>query len=423
MRFPIRLKLAAAFAASTALLLAVAGAFLYARIGAELLHTVDSALQAQANTLAAGAGQQGTNFGDQPVSGGSGVRTFAQIIDASGRIVESTETATRARLVTPADLAAARGPTFVDRSVPGIAGTARLLILPSNEPGDHSYIVVGSSLEGRREVLAGLLLVLAVGGPMALALASAAGWVLSGSALRPVERMREEAAAISVSDRARRLPVAGTDEIARLGATLNSMLDRLQAAFDRERRFAEDAGHELRTPLAILKSELDIALLRARSREELERVLRSASEEADRLAVLADDLLTYAVTDADQVPIHRASVRLDELLGSSCTGLVGEAEGAGVSLGLDAPEETVSLDPIRVRQAVENVLRNSIRHTPVGGRVNLHASWDGAMVRLEFDDSGPGFPQGFIERAFAPFARAASERAGSPRAAPASRSR
>src|SRR5439155_1173537 len=137
----------------------------------------------------------------------------------------------------------------------------------------------------------------------------AAGWIVIGSALGPVERMRQEAAAISASEPERRLPVPSSgDELARLGTTLNAMLDRLQDALERERRFVDDASHELRTPLSILKMELDLALARARTPEELESALTNAAEETDRLVRLAQDLLVLARLEGGRVLVHRAEV-------------------------------------------------------------------------------------------------------------------
>jgi HAMP domain-containing protein len=145
------------------------------------------------------------------------------------------------------------------------------------------WVVTGTSLQNRDDMLSQLLVLMLAGGPVTLAIASAAGWAMAGAALRPVERMSREADAISVSEPGRRLPIpAGQDEIARLGNTLNAMLGRLEAAFDRERRFVDDASHELRTPLAILKAELDLAQSRSRTNQELQAAVRSAAEEADR---------------------------------------------------------------------------------------------------------------------------------------------
>jgi heavy metal sensor kinase len=396
-----------------ALLLAVGGTFLYVRLGAELLSTTDAALRAQADVVAAGTGGGGGNFGDQPSSSTGTVQTFAQVLSASGQIVESSEKVAAARLVGVAELGSVTGPTFLQRRVPGMEGTIRLLVVSTSESGERLFVVVGASLQGRQEVLSRFLWLLLIGGPLALALASLAGWALAGAALRPVDRMGEEAAAISVSERGRRLPVPDTgDEIARLGARLNSMLDRLHVAFDRERQFVDDASHELHTPLTILKAELDLALSRPRTPLELEGALRSASEETDRLAALAEDLLLYARADGGRIPVHRTDVRLDDVLQRAVSVHAGRAKAAGVSLEAEFLEGTVFVDAARVRQAVDNLMTNALRHTPAGGQIWVRAIREATGVRLVVDDTGSGFPPNFIDRAFEPFARAASERAG-----------
>ena len=111
------------------------------------------------------------------------------------------------------------------------------------------------------------------------------------------------------------MPRAG-DEIAKLGTRLNEMLARLETAFAHERRFLADASHELQTPLAILRAELEIALRRPRSREELEEVVRSAQEETNRLGQLAEDLLVVARADQGALPVHLTTIDADDLLAS-----------------------------------------------------------------------------------------------------------
>ena len=189
-------------------------------------------------------------------------------------------------------------PALSERDAVTIEGEvvpARMLAVPISQ---GRVLVVGASLDDQRQTLGRLATSLAVGGPLALVLAVGVTWLLVGWTLRPVESMRGEAAAISASDPGRRLPVPGTgDELARLAETLNAMLERLEEAIERERRFVDDASHELRTPLANLKAELDLALRRSRTADELERALRSAAEETDRLARLADDLLVLARSD------------------------------------------------------------------------------------------------------------------------------
>jgi signal transduction histidine kinase len=193
--------------------------------------------------------------------------------------------------------------------------------------------------------------------------------------------MRAEAAAISESEPDRRLhvPRAG-DELTRLARTLNAMLGRLQEALRREQRFVDQASHELRTPLAILKAELDVTLARPRGHAEQETALRAAAEETDRLVLLAEDLLVLARTRDGRLPVRRTPTPLRPLI-----------EGAAAPFGAEVgpvPDETVLVDPVRLRQALHNLLDNAVRH----GRppVRVAARRDHALL-ITVEDAGPGF--------------------------------
>ena len=256
------------------------------------------------------------------------------------------------------------------------------------------------------------------GGPVALAVAGVAGWTVAGAALRPVERMRKEAAAISVSDRGRRLPIpASHDEIARLANTLNAMLDRLAAAFERERRFVDDASHELRTPLAILKTELDLAQARRRTSQELLAAVRSATEEADRLTSLAETLLVYSRLDSGRMALHRQETRLDDLLRDACAAWAARAAAVGVDVRVDPHGVTAFVDPLRVRQAIENLVSNALAHTGRGGQVRASALREADTIRLTVEDTGYGFDPDFVPHAFQPFATGQAQGAGTGQAA------
>ena len=176
-------------------------------------------------------------------------------------------------------------------------------------------MVVGESLAQRERALGALHALLAIGGPLALLIASVVGYALAAAALRPVERMRRHAAAVTAAGTSERLPVPpANDEIGRLGRTLNEMLARLEVAFKRERAFVSDASHELRTPLAILRTELELALRGEHTHEELEDALRSAAEEAERLSSLAEDLLVIARSDQGRLPVRPERLDAGEVL-------------------------------------------------------------------------------------------------------------
>jgi signal transduction histidine kinase len=234
---------------------------------------------------------------------------------------------------------------------------------------------------------------LLIGGAAALALSTALGWALAGAALRPVERMRREADAISVSDPERRLSVAAPrDELRALAETLNTMLERLQTSMQTERDFLDRASHELRTPLTVLKVELELALARPRTPAELEAALRASSQEVETLVRLAEDLLVLSRERGGQLPVRKEPIHLDDLLERLATGFAAQARSAEVEIHVQVePGLHLFADPIRLRQAVSNLMVNALQHTPAGGRVDLGARRAGASVSIEVRDSGRGF--------------------------------
>src|SRR5262249_14980712 len=152
-----------------------------------------------------------------------------QIDDTSGRVLRSTSLIARSRLLSPGEARSLRRPTLFDRTVPGIRDVTRVFAVPVvTRHGRRLVVAVGASLQDRQDELTQLAATLAIAGAGALLLISGGAWLALASALRPVERMRRQAAAISAADPGRRLsPAGGRDEIALLGATLNQMLDRI----------------------------------------------------------------------------------------------------------------------------------------------------------------------------------------------------
>jgi heavy metal sensor kinase len=285
-----------------------------------------------------------------------------------------------------------------------------LLVVPSE---DGSFLVVGMDVEDRREPVTRLTVLVVVGGPIVLLALSALGWMLARAALRPVEDLRSEAAAISTSEPARRLPVPATgDELQRLAETLNGMLDQLHEALDSERRFVDEASHELRTPLGVLKAEVDLALKEPRSRGELEAALRSIAQETERLRRLAQDLLVLARSDRGRLPVHRTDVDVSSIIERVAAEFDDRAGAEGVRLRVSGSTVRARVDADRLRQAVENLVDNALRHAGRGGRVEVRAELDGGRLRVVVSDSGPGFSQALLDRVFEPFAREDADREG-----------
>jgi two-component system, OmpR family, sensor kinase len=396
-RFPIRVRLTLAFAVVMAAVLAGMGSFVYVRVGNALLSSVDQGLTSQTRE-SLGRAEAGRSLVDADAGGGT---TLAEIVTRAGTVVRSSPAGLP--LVAPARRLAGV------RASHGVRGTVEL----ARRDGDWRYLavaapggvlVVARSLEPREDSLDRLVHELLVAGPLALLLASLAGYGLAAAALRPVEAMRRRAAAVSATEPGR-LPVPpGGDEISRLASTLNEMLGRLEAAFEHERRFVADASHELRTPLAMLRTELELALRRPRTREELADAVASAAQETNRLSQLAEDLLLIARADQGVLPIRPETLLADDVLGSVASRFAHRAHEDGRDLDVRASSAAVSADQTRIEQALANLVDNALAHGE--GDVELFAVERDDVVELHVADAGRGFPDGFIERAFERFSRA-----------------
>jgi signal transduction histidine kinase len=402
---PVRVRVTLAFAGAMALVLGATGLFLYLRLGSELDATIDQGLRSRAADLASLVRREG---GRAPLAARG--ENLAQVIDSSGRVLDGSPGLRDRPLLRGAALRRAlRGPVVFERGpIPGTdTDEARFVARPA-APG--TVVVVGASLEGRGDALENLQGLLMIGLPAALLLSSLAGYAATAAALRPVDRMRRRAAEISADDTGRRLPVPpARDEIGRLGETLNTMLARLEAAFDRERRLVADASHELRTPLAVLKSELELALRGGRSPEELEGALRSAAEETDRLAQLTEDLLVIAASDGGRLPVQVSDVDAGAVLEGVRSRFDRRARERGADLLVTAPPGLrLAADPLRLEQALGNLVDNALRYG--GPHVELAAEVAGDHARLHVRDDGSGFPDGFAAQAFERFTRADAAR-------------
>jgi two-component system OmpR family sensor kinase len=412
-RLSIRLRITLAFAGVMAILLAGLGLFIYLRFQDQLNETINNGLISRAKDVGTLVGRSGGNLrggGNLP-----GEDTFAQVLTPSGQVFGATTgTLSHNSLLTPQELRdAATRPIRVDRAdVEALEGPARLFARPLVTSDRTLVVLVGASLDDRNGALGNLRTILLIGGPVALLLASLAGYVVAVGALRPVEAMRRRAAAISAAEPDQRLPVPETDdEIARLGETLNAMLGRLEAALERERTFVDDASHELRTPLALHKTELELALRYAKTPEEMRAAISSAIVEVDRLSALAEDLLVLARSEQGKLALHLRRVRVADLLRDVHERFAARIGESGRALVVEPADGlTIDGDPVRLEQALTNLVENAMKHG--GGEITLRASEARGDLEIHVEDRGPGFPPEFIDRAFERFSRADQARGG-----------
>jgi two-component system OmpR family sensor kinase len=393
-----------------ALVLGATGVFVYLRFQNELDNTINTGLRSRASDVAALVREVDTGLseGHRNLVGPS--ESFAEVLDAQGRVSDSSPAIGGADLLSRGELERAlRGPILLNRGpLPGLQDHSRLLAVPVAVRGRRLVVVVGTSTEAREDSLTDLLQLLLAVGPFALLLSSLAAFGVATAALRPVEAMRARAAEISAAEPDKRLPVPQSrDEIGRLGSTLNEMLERLGEALEHERAFVADASHELRTPLAILKTELELALAEGRSMEELKAALASAAEETDRITQLSEDLLTIAQTERGELPLRFGRVEVGEMLDGVGRRFARRAEGVGRRIEVDPPGGLeIRADRMRLDQAIGNMVDNALRYG--AGTVTLRASTGPREVALHVLDRGEGLPPDFLDRAFERFSRASS---------------
>ena len=397
-----------------AILLTLIGAGLYSRFEAQLDETINQGLRARAGDVGLFVQRPGSDLGD--VHGSALVEpgeSFAQVLELDGDVYDASPGLRRTPLLTDDEVreAARRRQTILSRPNPFESEPARMLATPVSAQGRRLLVLVGTDSDDRDAALHNLLLMFVIGGPVALLLASLAGYGVASAALAPVEAMRRKAAQITDHTPGERLPVGRTDdEIARLGATLNAMLAGLERSFERERAFVADASHELRTPLAILKTEIELALHAGRTQDELIAALRSAGEETDRLAELAEALLIIARADGGGLPLALAALSSDEVLAGVVSRFAGRARAAGRALVVaDERPAPLTADRRRLEQALGSLVENALQHG--AGAVHLAAQVHGRTVELHVRDEGPGFPPDFIATAFERFTRADPARA------------
>ena len=270
---------------------------------------------------------------------------------------------------------------------------ARLLTLPVMERGRMIHLVqVAMPLESADMARSRFLLILLGLIPLALGGAGVGGWFLARHALAPVDAMVNTARTIEAEDLSRRIEAAdSTDELGRLAAVLNAMLERLERAFTAVKHFSADAAHELRTPLTILKGELEVALRSPPTPEEYRSVLVSCLEEVDRLSTLVTDLLFLARSDSGHMSIARTPVNLAAVLRDVGAALGALAEAAHITFRHNAPTElwTQGSETMLFR-LLFNLGENAIKYTPQGGTVTLGLEPRGTEAYLSVNDTGAG---------------------------------
>lgn len=400
----IRVRLALIYGAAIAVTVGVVGALVWWQMSGALRSSLDQTLEIRAAAVMdslENEGQSGLQEGDTP--GSTGV--FVAIFDSRGKLTDSSPN-------TPTGFAAPSSRAVIADVVLGASTYATHTATGAN----GLRVVAGASLDAIAATLDRLAQLLALVGGLAAIASVAGGWWLAGRALRPVSLITAEAEQIGGADLERRVPVPPQrDEVRSLATTLNGMLDRVAEAVRRQRSFVAAASHDLRTPIAALQAELELAEDPRTTEEELRAAVRAAHADAVRLGVLATGLLDLAATDIDGRALVRTPVRTDVLVESVVRRVEPVARERKARIKRSAPGRLIRVDRVRLEQALTNLLANAITHGPADGEVDIVAHFDpvtvagpretGTMLTFEILDRGPGIPVELADRLFEPFQR------------------
>ena len=269
-------------------------------------------------------------------------------------------------------------------------------------------LIVLQSLRSQKEFLATLVDTFWIVIPLAILLAGAGGYLLARRSLAPVVAMSSQASRIGAENLYQRLNVENPrDELGHLAGSFNELLDRLSQSFERQRRFVADASHELRTPVAILCGEAEVALSKQeRTQQEYRESLEILRQEAKRLKHIVEDLFTLARADAGQYPLAITDFYLDELVEECSRNVRTLAAARKIALSCEAEGELpIRADEPLLRRMLLNLLDNAIKYTPEGGWVSLRCNEENGQYRLTVEDSGPGISAELQCRIFERFFR------------------
>jgi heavy metal sensor kinase len=236
------------------------------------------------------------------------------------------------------------------------------------------------------------------------------GWFLAGRALQPLNEVSRTAQRISGPSLDLRLPPRGAgDELDRLIEAFNHMMERLAASFEQMRQFSTDVSHELRTPLTAIRGQLEVALFTAETPDQYREAVVNALEDVDRLSQIVKALLLLSQSESGRLELQKSALNLSRLVLDVVDQFQIPAEAARVRLEADLPEECqIQGDRIQIERLVSNLLSNSVKYTPEGGRVSVRLRADGGQARLEVEDTGQGIPASDLPHIFDRFYRVKS---------------
>jgi heavy metal sensor kinase len=380
----LRFKLTLWYVLILGILLISFSSFLYFTLSKSLYRDVDNKLRSLAELIASESASPLSKFGfgniDQTLETSMNLKPigkFIQVLDESGNIGRKSDNLKNVQL--PISLNALKNAskgliTFeTNRSFEN--APLRIITFPVSEKNHINKIVqVASSLEDVEDALNTLLLILIIAVPLALLVASLGGQFLASKALKPVDHITQTARMITSQNLNQRInPPKVKDEISRLVETLNEMISRLDRSFRQVKQFSTDASHELKTPLTILKGEVEVALRKERVPHEYEQVLKSNLEEINRMSQIVEDLLLLSRADSGEIRLNKEDMNLNEILNELVAHMNVLAQSKNLRIETSNHHEEIHIfgDPLRIRALFLNLIENGIKYTEEGGSIHI----------------------------------------------------
>ena len=430
----LRFKLTLWYVLILGILLISFSSFLYFTLSKSLRRDVDDKLRSLAELIASESASPLSKFGfgnmDQALESSLNLRPigkFIQVLDESGNIGRKSDNLKNVQL--PISLNALKNATkglITFETNRSIGNTPlRVITYPVIE-NDHvtKIVQIASSLEEVEDALNTLFIILMITVPLALMVAILGGQFLAHKALKPVDHITQTARMITSQNLNQRItPPKVKDEISRLIETLNEMISRLDQSFRQIKQFSSDASHELKTPLTILKGEVEVTLRKERSLQEYQQTLKSNLEEINRMSQIVEDLLLLSRADIGEIGLNTEDINLPEILNEVVTQMDILAKSKRLRLSASNHRQDIHMfgDALRIRELFINLIENGIKYTEEGGSIHVTLSKEyeplarngsggaGAekeeFVKIIVSDTGIGITKEDQERIFNRFFR------------------
>lgn len=417
-KIPVRLRLSLGHAVWMILLFSAVGYGLFQFVRAQLLDSVDAALLASATSIRDVRQVKNRRQLDSYLEeffGDRMIRPYAQLVNLSGKVSAKTANVQVRLPITESSInRAEKGmETFETFNIEG-----KLLIRQVTLPVFFKNVFTGeliqiaAPLDNTIRTLRGISFMLWTTLPGGLLLSIVFGYILTARAFKPVTDMRKAAAKLSVEDLSARLSVpTAKDELQELAISYNAMLDRLEDAISRLRRFVGDVSHELRTPLAVIRGEAELALRRTREPESYQDSLSRVVREGHHMTSIIEDLLLLARAESHSVAMNWLEVGLEQFTEDLRASIQPIFDTRKVSLSIFIDEDCkFRIAPTYLSLAIKNVLLNAAKHSPSDSTVEFKVTRDKENLCFQVKDSGEGIPKESVAFIFDPFFRVDSAR-------------